>query len=215
MSKAGRFVAFAAAGWLATGASLSLAEEPAEAEAQTQYDFLQVASSGTFKDGLLTLNGIGKSTVYFAERPARDVGEVPHAAFVQAWTEGTESLAADPPNASLVANDGGKVTIAVVELTEPKTEGDSIHYRAKLLGGALPERIGQASLFIDPGQLRKRKANSGDHVGAAIVGVAVATGLLELPGVLGIGGGAIFGGDGGYDNFNGANIQKIISGGSP
>jgi len=142
--------AIAVAGWLVTG-TLLLANATAKADAPEEFDFVQTATSGSFKDGILTLNGIGKTTIFFGERPNRDVGEIPYDEFVQSWGAAKESFAADPPNASLVTHNGGQAGIAIVELSEPVLAGDAIRYHVKLLSGDLPESIGPASLFIDPG----------------------------------------------------------------
>lgn len=142
--------AIVAAGWLVTG-TLFFADQAAKADAPEEFDFVQTATSGSFKDGILTLHGIGKATIFFGERPNRDVGEIPYDEFVQSWGAAKESFAADPPNASLVFHNGGQASIAIVELSEPALAGDAIRYHVKLLSGDLPESIGPASLFIDPG----------------------------------------------------------------
>lgn len=144
------FAAIVAAGWLVTS-TVSFADEAAKADAPEEFDFVQTATSGNFKDGILTLNGIGKTTTFFGERPNRDIGEIPYDEFVKSWDAAKESFAADPPNASLVTHNSGQAGIAIVELSEPALAGNAISYHAKLLGGDLPESIGPASLFIDPG----------------------------------------------------------------
>lgn len=147
------FAAIAAAGWLAAGIAFFTADA-ARAEAPEEFDFVQTATSGSFKDGILTLEGIGKTTVFFGERPNRDVGEIPYDEFVKSWgAAAKESFADNPPNASLVTHDGGQAGIAILELSEPELAGNAIRYHVKLLGGGLPEKIGPASLFIDPGLL--------------------------------------------------------------
>lgn len=86
--------------------------------------FVQAASSGTVtpkagEDGVytLTLNHVMGQTIYFADRPDRDVGSFPTAAFIA-----TSSLFAgdNPPNAALVVDQEPGVTdIAVIELFNP------------------------------------------------------------------------------------------------
>jgi hypothetical protein len=144
------FAALVAAAWLATG-GVSFADETVKLGPPEEFDFVQTANSGSFKDGVLTLDGIGKTMTYFGERPDRDVGEMPYDEFVKSWDAVKEGFAVDPPNASLVTHNGGQARIAILELREPALAGDTIRYHVKLLGGDLPDKIGPAALFIDPG----------------------------------------------------------------
>jgi len=150
MAGKGAFAAIVAAGCVVTGA-VFFTVEAAKADAPEEFDFVQTATSGSFKDGVLTLNGIGKTTIFFGERPNRDVGEIPYDEFVKSWDAAKESFAADPPNASLVTQNGGQANVAILELSEPALAENAIRYHVKLLGGDLPESIGPTSLFIDPG----------------------------------------------------------------
>lgn len=83
--------------------------------------FVQAASSGTLtskagEDGVYTLtldHAVGQ-TVYFADRPDRDVGSFPTAAFI---TTSSLFTGDDPPNAALVVErEPGVTDIAVIEL---------------------------------------------------------------------------------------------------
>ncbi len=122
-------------------------------EATKEYLFVQTGSAAEFRDGVLTLSGIGPVTTYFADRPGRDVGLVTQDEFLAAWSAGGDSFAADPPNASLTFRDGDKQVVAVVELSNPALVDGGIRYDAKLLEGELPASLGPASLFIDAGGL--------------------------------------------------------------
>ena len=64
--------------------------------------FVQTAASLT-SDGekTITLHGLSPSTLYFADRPKREVGHMSSARFVDLWGEGENSFAVDPPNAVL------------------------------------------------------------------------------------------------------------------
>ena len=59
----------------------------AEEKRQQQYNFVQTASSATFKDGKLTLNGISPKTVYFSDRPDRQVGQIENDRWVASWSK--------------------------------------------------------------------------------------------------------------------------------
>ncbi len=95
----------------------------AEDGEKTPYLFVQSFEGGSIapkagEDGTFTVtlnHGLGQ-TLYFADRPSRDVGAVPTEQFLQ----GLGFQADNPPNAAIVVDDGnGGTDIAVVELTNP------------------------------------------------------------------------------------------------
>jgi hypothetical protein len=116
-------------------------------------DALFVQSATGFSSGLgtMTLHGLTDSTVYFADRPRREIGHIPSHRFVELWGAGVNSFAVDPPNAviSFLDEDGVTADDAVIVLREPKLKGDSLTYRVEVLEGTLPEESGPCSLFID------------------------------------------------------------------
>lgn len=108
------------------------------------------SDGATLKDGVLTLTGIGKTTIVFADRPVRAAGHVMTTQFIQQWDEGKDSFAIDPPNAtiSVLSNTPGDVDDAVVELTKPALNGDTLSFQVKVLQGEI-DNSGPAALFID------------------------------------------------------------------
>jgi hypothetical protein len=152
-----------AAGLLAatTAVSPSPAASPAPAP---EFLFVQVASEGTFEGDLLTLEGIGPVTVYFSDRPVREVGSITHAEFVDAWTAAADSFASDPPNASLTFREGERSYATVMELMDPTLTDTGITYRVRLLEGGLPPELGPSSLFIDSGGLMQLVAYGAQDV---------------------------------------------------
>ena len=112
--------------------------------------FVQSASSFTSAPGTITLHGLANSTVYFADRPRREIGHIPSHRFVELWAAGAHSFADDPPNAviSFLDEEEGNSDVLVV-LHEATLEGGDLTYRIDLLEGTLPEESGPCSLFID------------------------------------------------------------------
>lgn len=110
----------------------------------------QMRSDG---QGQITLEGIAPSTLYFADRPQREVGHMSTQRFVELWGEGGDnSFAADPPNAVLSFADPGDrmPEEVVVTITDPRADGDSLSYAVTVLDGTLPTSTGPIALFIDP-----------------------------------------------------------------
>jgi hypothetical protein len=113
--------------------------------------FVQSATAFTSGHGTLTLHGLTSSTVYFADRPRREIGHLPSRRFVELWDCGVNSFAVDPPDAvlSFLDEDDDAPDDAVVVLREPRLIGDDLTYRVDLLEGTLPTRSGPCALFID------------------------------------------------------------------
>jgi hypothetical protein len=111
--------------------------------------FVQTADSMTYKGGTLTLKGISPQTVMFSDRPERLTGDAPTAKFVSFWTSGKSDFEKDPPNATLSVNIDGKAQLSIVELTNPKLDGDTLTYTVKVLDKAPPPSGAEATLFID------------------------------------------------------------------
>jgi hypothetical protein len=70
--------------------------------------------------------------------------------FVEEWKKGADSFADDPPNAALSILDENAVKSIVLELFDPKLDGNTLSYRVKILEGKIPGSFKMASLFIDP-----------------------------------------------------------------
>jgi hypothetical protein len=114
--------------------------------------FVQTAA-GLASDGSeMTLRMISPSTLYFADRPQRDVGHMSSEHFVNVWNEGENSFADDPPNAVVSYLDPSHEfpEDTVVVLREPRLEGTDLIYAIDVLDGTLPTQSGPVALFIDP-----------------------------------------------------------------
>ena len=114
--------------------------------------FVQTAASMTSDGGSITLQGLSPSTLYFSDRPQREVGHMTSRQFVDVWGDGDNSFAQNPPNAVLsFAEPGDRVPEdAVVVIQNPRLDGDALTYSIKLLDGTVPPRTGPCALFIDP-----------------------------------------------------------------
>lgn len=111
--------------------------------------FAQTGSGFTSDGKTLTITRVSAQTLMFSDRPERMTADAPTAKFVAFWTEGRSSFEKDPPNASVAFTADGKPDLAVVELRNPRIEGDTLTYDIKMLEGTLPEKGGDVSLFID------------------------------------------------------------------
>lgn len=114
--------------------------------------FVQSAASFSSAADSVTLHGLSPSTIYFADRPQREVGHMTSRNFVELWNDGENSFEADPPNAvlSFLAPDGTPPDDAVVIIKDPRLDGDDLTYSVDLMDGVLPAKAEGCSLFIDP-----------------------------------------------------------------
>ena len=114
--------------------------------------FVQTSASMTSDGGSITLHSLSPSTLYFADRPQREVGHMSSRQFVELWGDGDNSFADNPPNAVLsFAEPGDRLpTDAVVVIQDPKLDGDVLSYSIELLDGSVPSATGACALFIDP-----------------------------------------------------------------
>ncbi len=115
--------------------------------------FVQTATAFRSEQGTVTLYGVSPSTLYFADRPKREVGHMPSRRFVDLWSEGGDaSFEADPPNAvlSFLEVEGEPPQDAVIVIHDPRLDGDTLTYSVDVLDGELPPSSGPCSLFIDP-----------------------------------------------------------------
>jgi hypothetical protein len=113
--------------------------------------FVQSARGAILGTGTLTLTGVSLTTIFFSDRPKRVAGHMATSEMVPLWTEGTNSFAKDPPNATLSAFADGKMNNVVLELRNPRLAADSLTYDVKILQGSLTAEgaTDGASLFID------------------------------------------------------------------
>jgi hypothetical protein len=113
--------------------------------------FVQSATAFSSAPGTITLHRLADSTVYFADRPRREIGHIPSHRFVELWDAGASNFSIDPPNAvlSFLEVEGESPADAVIVLREPRLEQDALTYSVEILEGTLPARHGPCTLFID------------------------------------------------------------------
>lgn len=142
------------------------AEEQVPAEKDVDYLFVQNSKTVSLKDGVLTMKGVTADTLYFSDRPERITGRITTKKFVDNWASGNDSFKEDPPNAVLsILGEGATVDI-VVELKNPRLDGDNLVYDVSVLDGDNAVKGTQSALFIDvigrpltPGSVAKRNKN--------------------------------------------------------
>ncbi|HTJ58184.1 MAG TPA: hypothetical protein VL418_11535 [Devosiaceae bacterium] len=128
------------------------------------------SDGATLTGNRLTLTGVSKNSIVFADRPVRAAGHVATEQFLQQWEPGKNSFDLDPPNAtvSVLGGDGSDVNDAVVQLKSPKMEGDDLTFEVSVLEGSLHGAKGPAAVFIDP--FRASFGGGGFHGGVGRVG---------------------------------------------
>jgi hypothetical protein len=119
--------------------------------AKPSFLFVQSAQKIDYKDGVMTLHDVPNQTIFFTDRPNRVVGNLPTDKFVARWTEDKSpgGFAVNPPNAAvtLFQPDGAKT--AIVELTNPRMDGNKLSYNVKVLQGIASAQPSQGVVFID------------------------------------------------------------------
>ncbi len=128
-----------------------VALSPEEAKAMGKVDllFVQNARNVTLDKNKMVMKGVSPTTLFFSDRPERLTGHLSTQDFIPFWSEGPDSFAADPPNATLSIPSGGKVSDIVVELRNPRLTRDELTYDVRVLEGAIQAQGGACSLFID------------------------------------------------------------------
>jgi hypothetical protein len=123
--------------------------------------FVQTAHGLTTTDGTMTLKRLSPSTLYFADRPQREVGHMSTEHFVDVWAEGENSFADDPPNAVVSYLDPAHDFPAdtVVVLREPRLEGGDLTYSGEILDGSLPGEAAAGSAQPLPENAGERKTH--------------------------------------------------------
>lgn len=113
--------------------------------------FVQSAAWSSSDDDELTLHGIVGLTVYFADRPRREVWHMPTNRFLELWEEGRGVFDEDPPRAvlSFLEHDSEPYSDVSVVLRQPRLDGDELTYAVDVVDGMLPSDSGACSLFID------------------------------------------------------------------
>jgi hypothetical protein len=146
------------------------------------------ARSASLDGTTLTLSGASGSTIIFADRPVRAAGHSPTTDLISEWGEGSDSFAADPPNATVSVFDesGDSIGDIVVTLKAPRMDGDTITFDVDVLEGDLYGLTGPAAVFIDiigrpltpmsyAGVARRTTARAAMYTGAATDAALAAT----------------------------------------
>jgi hypothetical protein len=96
--------------------------------------------------------------------------------FLPLWSEGPDSFAKNPPNATLSILEVGNPDLvnAVVTLRNPRMHGNDLVYDIKVVEGTVPQAAGAAVLFIDILGVWRRHARRWAVVGTTAA-VATAT----------------------------------------
>ena len=134
--------------------------------------------------GTLRLKNISASTLFFTDRPVRMAGHYhTRGEFLPLWSEGPDSFAKNPPNATLSILEVGNPDLqnAVVTLRNPRIHGNDLIYDIKIVEGTLPQAAGAAVLFIDIFGVWRRHARRWAVVGttAAVATASAATASAE------------------------------------
>jgi hypothetical protein len=111
--------------------------------------FVLNAEGATLADGKLTLTGVSGNSIVFADRPVRSAGHIETKQFIETWRQGEDNFAIDPPNATVSVLDGSNVEDAVVTISAPVLDGDTLTFTATTLEGSLDGATGVVALFID------------------------------------------------------------------
>lgn len=111
--------------------------------------FVLNADGATLSDGKLTLTGVSSNSIVFSDRPFRSAGHLETRQFIDTWSQGEDNFGIDPPNATISLLDGSNVADAVVMISDPVMEADTLTFTAVVLEGSLDGAKGAAALFID------------------------------------------------------------------
>ena len=113
--------------------------------------FVQTAQKIDYKDGVMTLYGVPSQTVFFTDRPNRVVGNISTEAFTAKWTTdmGPKGFAKDPPNAAVTVFEPDGAKTAIVELRNPRLDGNNLSYNVKVLQGIPGAQAAAGVVFID------------------------------------------------------------------
>ena len=127
----------------------------AEAQAEEKSElaellFVQNSHDVSLEKGRLTLKKVGRTTIFFTDRPQRTAGHMTTKDFVDDWSVGENSFAANPPNASLSIFGQDEIVDIVVTLKNPRFKGENLVYDITVLEEDVGPISGESSLFIDP-----------------------------------------------------------------
>jgi len=150
--RAKRLLAFGLAALLAMpqSALVQAADKPQKVQLLFEQNSADVAIDSA--KGTLRLVGVSPSTLFFTDRPVRMAGHYhTKEEFLKLWNEGPDSFAKNPPNATLSIVEPGMPDLenVVVNLRNPRMQGNDLVYDIKLIEGTLPKAGGAGVLFID------------------------------------------------------------------
>jgi hypothetical protein len=120
-------------------------------EKEIEWLFVQNARAVTLEDGVLTLDGVSPTTVFFSDRPERLAAQGLTSEFVTFWTTGggSDNFRKDPPNATLSIVTEATAEDIVLTLTNPRLDGDTLRYDVSVIEGRDQVEGGPTSLFVD------------------------------------------------------------------
>ena len=128
----------------------------AQPKPQASLLFVQMAQKIDYKktdaaSGVMTLYDVPTQTMFFTDRPNRVVGNVPTSAFVSRWTtdKGPNGFATNPPNAAVTVFQPDGAKTAIVELSNPRLDGNKLSYDVKVLQGISSTQPAEGVVFID------------------------------------------------------------------
>lgn len=128
----------------------ALLDDMADADSSdVEYMFAQTAEGLDVDNGAITLRGVSPSTLWFSDRPHRLTGHMATNDFVDSWSEGDDSFAADPPNALLSIFSEDEVVDVVVVLRDPSLRDGDLTYAVDVTEGELVGSDAPVNLFID------------------------------------------------------------------
>jgi hypothetical protein len=141
---------FLATAALATAAA-PLGSALAQGAEQIEALFVQSATSMAYDktSGKLVLRGVSPATIVFSDRPKRIAGHMDTKEFIPFWSEGKDSFAKDPPNATVSIFEERELKQVVATLRNPVLTGDTLTYEVRVLQGEMPAKGGLVSVFID------------------------------------------------------------------
>src|SRR5262249_19097582 len=110
--------------------ALYTATKRASPQAHPRFLFVQTAQQIDYKNGVMTRYDLPHQTMFFSDRPNRVVGNVPTETFVSKWTtdKGPDGFASNPPNAAVTVFQPDGAKTAIVELTNPRLDGNKLSY---------------------------------------------------------------------------------------
>lgn len=132
-------------------------------QASRRYLFVQNAQSFKIDRDTLVMNGVAPTTSYVADRPERTFGVIRTIDFLKLWSEGGNSMAETPPDATLSAmDDFGAPKSMKIGISNPRIEGTSLVYDVAGVDADAMASGNACVLFIDPSQAsaagRKKQA---------------------------------------------------------